>query len=55
MKNILCRLGSHYELPVAVNKLEPAVLLRCERCGRDRTLMGEAARAWLEHFMAGKP
>lgn len=50
---LLCRLGSHYDLPVAVNRVEPHVLLRCDRCGRHVTLLGAKAQAWLERFMAG--
>lgn len=50
---LLCRLGSHYELPVALNKREPHVLLKCERCGRHRTLLGREAQQWIDRFMAG--
>lgn len=53
VKHLLCRLGSHYDLPVAINRREPHVLLRCERCGRDRTLLGHAAAEWIARFMEG--
>lgn len=53
LARLFCRLGSHYDLPVAVNRREPHVLLRCERCGRHVTLLGQKAQQWLDRFVAG--
>jgi hypothetical protein len=50
---LLCRTQfGHMDEPVAINRREWAVLLRCVRCGRDATLLGEEARAWTERWVA---
>lgn len=48
---ILCALGAHREEPVAVNRREPHVLLKCERCEVHRTLLGIQAEQWIARFM----
>lgn len=47
----LCRL-SHMDEPVAINRRDWYVLFRCARCGRETYLMGDAAREWVERWMA---
>lgn len=47
---LMCRFG-HMDEPVAINRREWAVLLRCVRCGRDATLLGEEAKAWAERWV----
>jgi hypothetical protein len=48
---LLCSRDSHYDMPVAIRTMQPRrVLLRCDRCGRELVLEGEAADQWLHRW-----